>query len=63
MDLKQNDTTDQGDHLRYYKEVQELGNSYASLGDYHHARKCYEKAATLGPDEPNNLKKVRFLLQ
>ena len=35
-----------------YEVLRELGDCYASVGDFHQARHCYEKAASLGPDEP-----------
>ena len=36
---------------RRYEVLQGLGNCYSSLGDYAQAQKCYEKAASLEPDE------------
>jgi tetratricopeptide (TPR) repeat protein len=35
-----------------YEVLRELGDCYTSLGRYSQAQHCYEKAATLGPDEP-----------
>ena len=35
-----------------YETLQELGNCYASVGQYAQAQTCYEKTAILGPDEP-----------
>ena len=32
--------------------LQELGDCYTTVGDYAQAQKCYEEAASLGPDEP-----------
>jgi len=37
---------------QHYEVVQELGDCYTSVGNYTEAQKCYEKAASLGPDEP-----------
>ncbi|MHC4572548.1 MAG: tetratricopeptide repeat protein [Planctomycetota bacterium] len=37
---------------QHYEVVQELGDCYASVGNYVQAQRCYEKAASLGPDEP-----------
>jgi tetratricopeptide (TPR) repeat protein len=36
---------------QHFEIVQELGDCYVQLGDYEQARGCYEKAATLEPDE------------
>jgi tetratricopeptide (TPR) repeat protein len=35
-----------------YGALQELGDCYASVGEYAQAETCYEKTALLGPDEP-----------
>ena len=35
-----------------YQVLQELGDRYSSVGDYVHAQRCYEKAVSLGLDEP-----------
>jgi tetratricopeptide (TPR) repeat protein len=39
-------------HARHYEVLRELGDCYTSLGKYPQAQQCYEKAASLGPDEP-----------
>ncbi|MCL5278467.1 MAG: tetratricopeptide repeat protein [Planctomycetes bacterium] len=39
-------------HARQYEVLRELGDCYTSLGQYGQAQQCYEKAASLGPDEP-----------
>jgi cytochrome c-type biogenesis protein CcmH/NrfG len=39
-------------HARHYEVLRELGDCYTSLGKYGQAQQCYDKAATLGPDEP-----------
>ncbi len=36
---------------QHYEVLQELGDCHASVGNYDEARVCYEKAASLGPDE------------
>lgn len=35
-----------------YEVLQEMGDCYASVGNYEQAQACYEKTASLGPDEP-----------
>jgi tetratricopeptide (TPR) repeat protein len=52
MDGKKNDVTGQENTIQRYEVFQELGNRYTSVGDYTEAQKCYERAASLGPDEP-----------
>jgi len=37
---------------QHYEVLQELGDCYTSVGNYSQAHRCYEKAASLGPDEP-----------
>ena len=37
---------------QHYEVLQELGDCYTSVGNYGQAHRCYEKAASLGPDEP-----------
>ncbi|HUW17761.1 MAG TPA: tetratricopeptide repeat protein [Sedimentisphaerales bacterium] len=37
---------------QHYEVLQELGDCYTSVGDYAKAQNCYEKATSLGPDEP-----------
>jgi len=51
MDITQNDTTEQENTTQRYEVLQELGDCYASVGNYEQGQKCYEKAAVLGPDE------------
>ena len=41
---------DQG-WMQRYEVVKELGDCYASVGEYENALRCYEKAAWLEPDE------------
>ncbi len=38
--------------MQHYEALRELGDCYTSVGKYSQAQHCYEKAATLGPDEP-----------
>lgn len=38
--------------IQHYEVLQELGDCYTSVGNYSQAHRCYEKAASLGPDEP-----------
>ncbi|MHC4643711.1 MAG: tetratricopeptide repeat protein [Planctomycetota bacterium] len=51
MDITHNDT-EQQDSTQDYEVLQDLGDCYASVGNDTEAHKCYEKAASLGPDEP-----------
>ena len=37
---------------QHYEALRELGDCYTSVGRYTQAQHCYEKAASLGPDEP-----------
>jgi len=37
---------------QHFEVLRELGDCYTSVGDHTQAQRCYEKAATLGPDEP-----------
>jgi tetratricopeptide (TPR) repeat protein len=39
------------DLSQHYEVLQELGDCYTSVGNHAEARKCYDKAASLGPDE------------
>ncbi len=50
MDVTPNITEIENTTQRY-ELLQELGDCYASVGNYSRARHCYEQAATLGPDE------------
>ncbi len=50
MDVARNDTS-QHDSTQHYEILQELGDCYCSMGDYVKARKYYENAAVLEPDE------------
>ena len=52
MDKKKNDVTAQANTIQSYEVLQELGDSYISVGDYLQPQQCYEQAASLDPDEP-----------
>ena len=52
MDIAQENTAEQPDLVQHYEVLQELGDCYTSVGNYVQAQRCYEKAASLGPDEP-----------
>ena len=39
------------DQTQRYEVLQELGDCYTSVGKYEEAQRCYEKAASLEPDE------------
>jgi tetratricopeptide (TPR) repeat protein len=39
-------------HTQHYEVLRELGDCFTSVGNYVQAQRCYEKAASLGPDEP-----------
>jgi len=47
-------TNDRDQHrpTQHYEVLRELGDCYTSVGNYSQAQRCYEKAASLGPDEP-----------
>jgi len=51
MDMTQNDIDQQNDSTQHYEVLQELGDCYASVGDYAQAQKYYERAAIIAPDE------------
>ncbi len=43
---------DRRKRAQHYEVLRELGDCYTSTGNYSQAQRCYEKAASLGPDEP-----------
>ena len=51
MDVTRNDTSQEHNSTQHYEILQELGDCYCSMGDYGKARKYYENAAILEPDE------------
>lgn len=52
MDITQNNADQQYNSTQHYEVLQQLGDCYTSVGNYAEAQKHYEKAASLGPDEP-----------
>ena len=48
----QKNSVDEQDLTQHYEVLQELGDCYTSVGNGAQAQRCYEKAASLGPDEP-----------
>ncbi|MBN2590863.1 MAG: tetratricopeptide repeat protein [Sedimentisphaerales bacterium] len=50
MDIARKNAS-QHDSTQHYEILQELGDCYCSMGDYEKARKYYENAAVLEPDE------------
>ena len=53
MDITQNNVDQQHDPTQHYEALQEMGDCYASVGNYKLAQKYYEKAAVLSPDAPD----------
>ena len=53
MDITHNDVDQQHDSTQHYEVLQEMGDCYASVGNYKQAQKYYEKAAVLSPDAPD----------
>jgi len=53
MEIKQENDVEEHDSTQHYEVMQELGDCYASVGNGVAAQYCYEKAASLGPDEPD----------
>ena len=51
MDITQNNVDEQHDSTQHYEVLQELGDCYASVGNFSQAQQYYEKAAVLSPDE------------
>jgi len=45
-------SVEEQDLTQHYEVLQELGDCYTSVGNGAQAQRCYEKAASLGPDEP-----------
>ncbi len=52
MDITQNNTDQQKNTTQRYEVLQELGDCNTSVGNYEEAQRCYEKAASVSPDEP-----------
>ena len=51
MDLTKVENFDES-NCTHYEVLQQFGDCYTSVGDYTKAQLCYEKAASIGPDEP-----------
>lgn len=51
MDIIHNNISEQENTSQRYEVLRELGDCYASVGSCEQAQRCYEKAASLGPDE------------
>lgn len=52
MDITETNEMEHHKRTQHYEVLRELGDCYTSVGDYSQAHRCYEKAASLGPDEP-----------
>lgn len=52
MDTARTNDVDRPRPAQHYEVLRELGDCYTSVGNYSQAQRCYEKAASLGPDEP-----------
>ena len=52
MDTTPTDKTQRYKQKQHYEVLRELGDCYTSVGNYGQAQRCYERAASLGPDEP-----------
>jgi tetratricopeptide (TPR) repeat protein len=52
MNMTHTKGMDQHQPARHYEVLREMGDCYTSIGRYSQAQRCYEKAASLGPDEP-----------
>jgi tetratricopeptide (TPR) repeat protein len=52
MDETQADIVARYKRTQHCEVLRELGDCYTSVGNYSQAHRCYEKAASLGPDEP-----------
>ena len=52
MDITETNEIEQHKRAQHYEVLRELGDCHTSVGNYSEAHRCYEKAASLGPDEP-----------
>ncbi|HEX42768.1 MAG TPA: tetratricopeptide repeat protein [Phycisphaerales bacterium] len=52
MDVTTNNTAEFENTTQRCELLCELGDCYATVGRYPDAKRCYEQAATVGPDEP-----------
>ena len=53
MDITHNNVDQQHNSTQHYEALQEMGDCYASVGNYKLAQKYYGKAAVLSPDAPD----------
>lgn len=51
MDIVKHTKIPEAGWTQHYDVLSELGDCYASVGEYEKARGCYDKAAVLAPDE------------
>ncbi|MHC5059878.1 MAG: tetratricopeptide repeat protein [Planctomycetota bacterium] len=51
MDIVKQTKIPESGWTQHYDVTKELGDCYASVGEYDKARECYDKAASLAPDE------------
>lgn len=52
MDTADTNRTEKIERPQHFEVLRELGDCYTSVGNHDQAQRCYEKAASLGPDEP-----------
>ena len=52
MDIVETNEIEKHKRTQHYEVLRELGDCYTSVGNYSQPHRCYEKAASLGPDEP-----------
>lgn len=52
MDMTQDNSIAEHNSTQHYEVLQELGDCYTTVGSYEQAQRYYERAASLGPDEP-----------
>ncbi len=52
MDTMKTNEVEKHNSTQHYEVLRELGDCYTTVGNYSQAQRCYEKAASLGPDEP-----------
>ena len=52
MDTARTNDIEKHKRTQHYEVLRELGDCYTSVGNHSQAQRCYEKAASLGPDEP-----------
>jgi Flp pilus assembly protein TadD len=52
MDTTRTNHVEKHKRTQHYEVLREMGDCYTSVGNYSQAQRCYEKAASLGPDEP-----------